>query len=121
MKSGNKAAYSGKKSEGSLNMKMKDFEEGKLTIPNLSISYTYARMILEFEPYYKEFHRGIFTSCMLPMFKSKVYNHREMIYKLSVAPIRLMNCATVSAYRLLLEDIYNWKRQKESKVSFRNL
>jgi hypothetical protein len=121
-KGGNQRSFSHEKNgKRRTNIKMKDFEEGKLVLPNVELSYKYARMISDFEPYYKDYTRGTFVSCMIPLFKSKVYNHKEMLYKLSVAPIRLTNCTTVSAYRLLLEDIYNWKRSKEGKVSFRHI
>jgi hypothetical protein len=33
--------------------------------------------------------------------------------------MRLVDCPNVESYRMMLEDIYNWKRQKENKVSFR--
>jgi hypothetical protein len=122
-KGGNTASFRNEKNgKKSTNLRMKDFEEGKLVLPNVELSYKYARMISDFEPYYKDYTRGTFVSCMIPLLKnSKVYNHKEMIYKLTVAPIRLTNCTTVSAYRLLLEDIYNWKRPKDSKVSFRHI
>jgi hypothetical protein len=98
---------------------LKSFEEGKLNIPNLSNSYQVARKLLDFKPFYENFNRGTFVSAMIPLFKSKNYNHKEMIHKLSVCPIKLQDCQNVEAYRLLLEDIYNHKRLKENKVSFR--
>jgi hypothetical protein len=39
--------------------------------------------------------------------------------KLGVCPKKLQDCLNVEAYRMLLEDIYNHKRQKDNKVSFR--
>lgn len=101
---------------------MKDFEEGRLNIPNIHKSYQLARRIYEFKPYYTNFHRGTFISALLPLFSNKAYDHKEMIYKVAVCfekNIRLVDCHDVAAYRMLLEDIYNWKRQKENKVSFR--
>lgn len=100
-------------------MQMMDFQEGKLQIPNLALSYKNARKVMEFKEHYDGFSRGSFVSAILPLFKSKNYDHKEMIYKLSVAPKKLTHCQNVVQYRLLLEDIYNWKRQKENKVSFR--
>jgi len=102
-------------------MAMKDFEEGKLVIPNSTLSYILARKIMDFKPFYTNFHRGTFISSMMPLLQNKLYSHKEMIEKLKVCPIQLRNCQTVDAYRMLIEDIYNWKRQKESKVSFRHL
>lgn len=101
---------------------MKDFEEGKLVVPNITKSYQLARKVMEFSPYYPGFHRGVFISAILPLFASKVYDHKEMIHKMGVGAekgLRLVDCPTVEAYRMLLEEIYNWKRQKENKVSFR--
>lgn len=98
---------------------MKDFERGKLLIPNLDQSYVIARKMMDFKPFYSNFARGTFVSAVVPLFKSKVYDHKEMIHKLSTCPIKLMDCDKVESYRMLLEDIYNYKRQKENKVSFR--
>lgn len=100
-------------------MRMKDFEEGKLVIPNLDKSYIIARKIMDFKPFFSDFTRGTFISALLPLFASKNYNHKEMVHKLGSCPIKMTACTNVEAYRMLLEDIYNWKRLKENKVSFR--
>lgn len=104
---------------GNHKVQMRDFEEGKLFIPDVNKSYSVARKIMDFKPYYAGFGRGIFATVMLSLLKSKNYNHKEMLHKLSVAPIKLQDCLNVEAYKMLLEDIYNHKRQKENKVSFR--
>jgi hypothetical protein len=104
---------------GGKKAQMMDFQEGKLTIPNLGLSYKNARKLMDFKDHYEGFNRGTFVSAVLPLFKSKNYDHKEMIYKLGVAPKKLTHCQNVLQYRMLLEDIYNWKRQKENKVSFR--
>lgn len=101
-------------------MQMMDFQEGKLVIPNPGLSFKNAKKVMDFKEYYDGFSRGSFVSAVLPLFKSKVYDHKEMIYKLGKAPIKMTHCQNVAQYRLLLEDIYNWKRQKENKVSFRH-
>jgi hypothetical protein len=111
--SGRQATVGGQK------MQMRDFQEGKLVIPNLPGSYKNARRVMEFKDYYENFSDGVFVSAILPLFKSKNYDHKEMLYKLSVAPKKLTKCRDIGQYRMLLEDIYNWKRQKENKVSFR--
>lgn len=106
---------------GGAKMQLKDFEEGNLVIPNIQKSYTFAKRIMDFKPFYSEFHRGAFVSAVMPLFSSKVYDHKEMIHKLSHCPsnLRLVDCNTVAGYRAQLEEIYNWKRQKDNKVSFR--
>jgi hypothetical protein len=98
---------------------MMDFQEGKLLIPNPGLSLKSARKVMDFKEFYDGFSRGSFVSAVLPLFKSKNYDHKEMLYKCGKAPIKLTHCQNVVQYRILLEDIYNWKRQKENKVSFR--
>lgn len=104
---------------GGQKAQMKDFEEGKLFIPDLNKSYSVARKIMDFKPFYDGFNKGIFATVMISVLRSKHYNHKEMIHKVSTSPIKLQDCLNAEAYKLLLEDIYNYKRQKENKVSFR--
>ena len=98
---------------------MKDFEEGKLSIPSLAKSYSIARKVMDYKDFFQEFNRGTFVSALIAIFKSKNYDHKEMMHKLSVCPIKLQICPNVESYKLLLETIYNHKRNKENKVSFR--
>ncbi|MGN6438494.1 MAG: ParB N-terminal domain-containing protein [Agriterribacter sp.] len=115
-----RASGSVKKDVDGKTMNMKYFEEGSLEIPDIRKSYSVARKLLDFKPFYSNFSRGTFVSAMIPLLtKSKVYDHREMIHKLSSCPIKLTDCDKVETYRLLLETIFNYKRQKENKVSFR--
>jgi len=101
-------------------VQMKDFENGKLVIPNITKSYIIARRIMDFKPFFANFNTPTFISTLVPLlYKSKVYDHKEMLHKLNNCPIRLTDCVNVAAYRMLLEDIYNYKRQKDNKVSFK--
>lgn len=107
-----------KKQDGK-NVSMKDFENGKLFIPDLNKSYHVAKRVMDFKPYYNGFYKGIFATVMLALLKSKKYIHKEMLHKLSTCPIKLQDCLNVEEYKKLMEDIYNYKRLKENKVSFR--
>lgn len=102
---------------------MKDFQEGKLVIPNLVKSYQYAKKIMDFKQFYPSFHRGVFISAMIPLFGHKNYHHSEMIYKMGVCPagLKLKDSSNVDGYREQLENIYNWKRLRDNKVSFKYL
>lgn len=100
-------------------MRMKYFEEGALNIPDINYSYSIAKKLMDIKPFFSHYNNGIFVSALVPLFKSKSYNHKEMLHKLSNCPIKLEKCADVEQYRKLIEDIYNYKRQKENKVSFR--
>lgn len=104
---------------GKMRLGIQDFQQGKLQIPDLARAYTNARKILEFKPYFDLFASRDFVAAVMPLLTSKKYSHKEMIAKLQVCPIKLEKGADVMAYRLQIEDIYNYKRQKENRVSFK--
>lgn len=100
-------------------VKARDFEEGKLQIPDLNKSYIAARKIMDFKKYYPGFNRGTFVSTMLDIMENKNYKHSEMMKKLELNPKWLQNCPDVAQYKVLIEDIYNFKRAATNKVSLR--
>lgn len=105
-------------SQGStLDTKAKDFQKGLLEIPNLKLSYANAKKLMKFEPIYKGFTRRTFVATMISLFKNPNYNHDELINKLSHNPTQLVDCTTVGQYKLVLEDIYNFRRR--DKVNLR--
>jgi hypothetical protein len=109
-----------KKMKNGIRKTIKSFEEGELFIPDLHKSYMIAKKIMDFKPFFDGFSRGTFVSAIIPLIlNTKVYDHKEMIHKLTTCPIKLVPCLDVMDYRTMLEDIYNYKRQKENKVSFK--
>lgn len=97
--------------------RVKNFEEGRLTIPDIKTSYDNAEKVLMFKPYYDGFNRSVFVSALIGIFKNENYNHTEMIGKLSNQPSSLTHCTNVTQYKLLIEDIYNYRRRE--KISLR--
>lgn len=106
-----------KKKKGNKDLYRKSFEDGELKIPDLKKSEEIAHKILEFKPYYKNFSRRTFVVTMMQIFKNPKYNHREMINKLKNQQNALKDCINVAQYKLLIEEIYNYKRRE--KISLR--
>lgn len=100
-------------------MSARDFQNGRLVIPNLQKSYQIATKIMDFQPYYEGFGSGAFAGCMMSFLKSKNYNHREMLHKIKNYPKRIKVCSKIEEVKYVMEEIYNYKRLKENKVSFR--
>jgi hypothetical protein len=98
--------------------KSKDFQKGKLEIPNLKLSYANAKKIMAFEPLYDGFTRRTFVATMISLFKNPSYNNEEMVVKLAHNPSQLTDCTTVSQYKLLLEDIYNFRRREKVNLRY---
>lgn len=97
--------------------RVKNFEEGRLIIPDLKQSYENAEKVLMFKPYYDGFNRSVFVASLISLFKNENYNHAEMIAKLAQQPSVITHCTNVTQYKLLLEEIYNYRRR--DKVNLR--
>ena len=95
----------------------KHFQEGRFKIKNIIEATENARKIQQFKRYYVGYNRTVFVRAMITMFKTSNYNHGEMISKLSLSPTKMVDCTCVNQYKLLLEDIYNFRRR--NKVNLR--
>jgi len=94
------------------------FEEGKLLIPDYQTSIDNAEKIMMIKPYFPEFANRTFVAAMLGIFRIKEYNHAKFLKKLKSNPSALQPCRNVSQYKLLIEDIYNY-RSRDGKISLR--
>lgn len=99
-------------------IRMMGFQNGELTIPNLSKSYETAEKVLMFKPYYDGYNRATFVRTLITLFKNENYTHAEMISKLANNPSSLTHCANVTQYKFLLEDIYNFRRREKVNLRY---
>lgn len=93
------------------------FQEGELTIPDYERSVENAEKIMMIKPYYDGFNRSVFVRAMVGIFRLEYYDHSRLISRLATNPTALQHCANVTQYKLLLEDIYNFRSR--DKVSLR--
>jgi hypothetical protein len=98
--------------------KVKNFEEGRLEIPNLKLSYENAEKVMMFKPYYDGYNRAVFVAALISLFKNENYVHAEMISKLANQPSALTHCSNTTQYKLLLEDIYNYRRREKLNLRY---
>lgn len=97
--------------------RVKNFQEGNLEIPNIHLAYENAEKIMMFKPYYDGYNRSVFVAAMIGLLKHENYNHSQMIGKLANNPSVLVHCTNVTQYKILLEEIYNFRSR--DKVSLR--
>ena len=100
------------------NGRMRSFEEGKLEIPNLRLSYANAKKIMMFKPLYEGFNRAAFVSAMIGIFKNPNYNHDEMIAKIKKNPTMMKDCSNSTQYKAMLEEIYNLRRRDKVNLKY---
>lgn len=98
--------------------KIKNFQEGRFKIFNLDKAYENAEKVMMFKNYYDGYNRSVFVAALIGIFKNENYNHAEMISKLSFNPTSLQHCSNVTQYKLLLEEIYNYKRRVKLSLRY---
>jgi len=96
---------------------LKYFQEGELYIPNYDLSLEIAEKIMMVKPYYDGYNRNTFVKAMIAIFKVEYYNHAKFLNRLKSNPSSMEHCSNVTQYKLLIEDIYNFRSRE--KVSLR--
>lgn len=94
------------------------FQEGELVIPDYDLAVENAEKIMMLKPYYDGFNRNTFVRAMIGIFKIEYYNHAKLLERLSANPTALQHCANVTQYKLLIEDIYNFRSREKVSLRF---
>lgn len=97
------------------------FQDGEFEIDNYTAAVANAKKIMKIKPYYKGFARENFVKTCISLFNHPNYQHDRMVDKLKKHPTKMKHCANVGEYKLLLEDIYNYRVPAHEKVNLRYL
>lgn len=97
---------------------IKYFEQGDLVIPNYEYSVECAEKLMMVKPYYDGFNRPSFVRAMLSVFRVELYNHAKFIERLNANPTSLQHCANVTQYKLMIEDVYNFRSREKVSLRF---
>lgn len=103
---------------GKVENRSKDFKAGTWKTGDMQLAETDALKIKAIEPFFPEgYNDTSFIGTMLMLFRNKNYNHDIFIKKLQLQQTALTKCANREQYKLLIEDIYNYKSR--NKVNLR--
>ena len=107
-----------RRSSGKIDGRKKNFKEGTWTCEDMSIAELNAFKIKSIEPYFPEgYNSSTFVGTMLMMFRHRQYDHDYFLNRLEAQPNSLVKCATREQCKLMIEDIYNYRRR--NKVNLR--
>ena len=98
--------------------KNEQFKDGNFVVVDYDLAVRNAEKISMCSKYYDGYKRRSFVYAMLDLFNNEDYSHPEFLNKLSFQSIKLQDCTTVDQYLTLMEEIYNFKRTKATKVRF---
>lgn len=94
------------------------FKEGKFKIKDLDNANKMAEKILMIEPYYKGYLRRSFIYALIGMFKNKNFEFTEFLAKLKQQPTTMQDCTSRTQYKVLIEEIYNYRRRDKVNLRF---
>jgi hypothetical protein len=103
---------------GNSNSAATRFKAGLFKVKNLENAKRKADKILMIEPYYKGFLRRSFILAIYQMFKNENFEFTEFISKLKQQPTTLQDCTNVGQYKVLIEEIYNYRRREKINLRF---
>ena len=91
-----------------------DFRLGRFKVKDLPKATEIAERVYDFEPYYEGFKRRCFVFAIMKLSKlDGMYDHSQMINKISYQSAKLTDQSTVADYLRKLEEIYNYKSRTE--------
>ena len=94
------------------------FKEGIWKAKDMGLAEINANKIKSIEPYFDAYNTSNFIQTMLWMFKNKNYNHDTFIQKLKLQPTALVRCTSRSQYKILIEEIYNYRNRNKVNLRF---
>jgi hypothetical protein len=94
------------------------FKSGDFKVKNLEESNKKAEKIMMIEPYYKGYLRRSFIIALLAMFKNENFEFTEFIAKLKQQPTTLQDCTNTTQYKVLIEEIYNYRRREKINLRY---
>lgn len=109
------------KKEGKGAFPAKDFEIGKFIVTDFTKAVKIGNRVMDFRPHYKGFSRPSFVRALMIVFKNKKYSHETMIKKLKLPHnTRLSDQPSITAYVLLMEEIFNYKNVNKVSLRYNN-
>jgi len=99
----------------------KSFEAGELVIHDYDEAILNAERITKLKPYFKSYLSATFVKSMLAVFEVDGYDHDRFIMRMRLNSYMLEPRSTITQYRDLIHQVYNYKMPKAKKVELRRM
>jgi hypothetical protein len=106
---------------GAFRYDSESFANGSFKIKDVEKAADFASKLTELGKYYDGYKRRTFCYAFARCMNNPTFSFTELTAKLSYQRSKLYDCAKVEQYLELIEEIYNYKRSKSSKIILRNL
>jgi hypothetical protein len=93
------------------------FEEGTWIGKDFDLAQKWAENIRETKKHFSGYNKSVFVGTMIIMLQNDSFEITEFLNKLSIQPKVLYDCANREQCKLMIENIYNYRRRE--KISLR--
>jgi hypothetical protein len=94
------------------------FYRGEFKVKSMRSAENIIEQILMIEPYYKSVRRRSFIYTMMSLLKNPSFEFSEFMQKLKIQPTALRDCTNVTNYKVLIEEIYNYRRREKVNLRY---
>jgi len=94
------------------------FEDGTWKGRDFKLAQNWANQIRLIKPYYQNYNQSSFVGTMVSLFKNKDFDLNTFLHKLKLQPTALLDCRNRTQYKLLIEEIYNYKNRKKVNLRY---
>lgn len=104
--------------DGKATGRVKAFQHGLLEISmeDKVRGYEIVAEIIKYKEFFPKFNSRVFVNTIISLLRYKGFDNDRMIAQIQKYPTMLQQCATVKQYKLMLQDIYNMKKQVNNRV-----
>ena len=94
------------------------FYDGKFKVTNLFDAEDIMDKICLIAPFYSGYKRRLFIQTMMILLKNENFEFTEFLQKIKMQPTALQDCTNIQQYKMLIEEIYNYKRRDKINLRF---
>jgi hypothetical protein len=94
------------------------FYNGNFKVKSLKSAEDMIEKIMMIEPYYMGVRRRAFIYTMMSLFRNQNFEFTEFLQKLKTQPTALQDCTNVTNYKVLIEEIYNYRRREKINLRY---
>jgi hypothetical protein len=97
---------------------IKNFYNGEFKIKDYNKAIDKANKIKMIGKFYDGYKRQTFIRAMCQMLDKPIFDFTHFIQKLQLQPLALQNCNDIDQYRLLIEEIYNYRTREKVNLRY---
>lgn len=97
---------------------IKEFYNGIFNIKDYNKAYEKASKITMIGKYYDGFKRSSFVRTMNSILDKPQFDFTQFLQKLKIQPTALQDCSNIEQYKLLIEEIYNYKNREKINLRY---